>query len=77
MLNNKRIQPGIPEKIIKRVGKLPTSDLNDWADQALYSAGRCLSAFEKTRDPAQLQEAQTASHVLYAIMEEIVRRESR
>jgi hypothetical protein len=47
-----------------------------WSDQAIYSAGRNLSAYLKDSNPDQLAEATTGAQVLLAIVTEIRRRES-
>lgn len=77
MFSKKRVETGIPKKIITRVRKLPTSDLVDWADQAIYTTGRCLTQFQRDRDLQFLYEAQTGAQVLLAITEEMTRREER
>lgn len=75
MFSKKHVESGIPEKIVTRVRKLPTSDLVDWADQAIYTTGRCLTTYQRERNPQFLQEAQTGAQVLLAITEEMLRRE--
>ena len=75
MFSKKRVDAGIPEKIVSRVSKLPTSDLVDWSDQAIYTVGRCLTQFQRDREPQYLQEAQTGAQVLLAITDEMLRRE--
>lgn len=62
-------------KIDRRVQKMARSDLMAWADQAIYSTGRSLTAFDREGDPAFLEEALTGADVLQAIVREIRRRE--
>ena len=63
-------------KIASRVSKLSRTDLVAWADQAIYSTGRCLTAYQ--RDPLleYLEEARSGAAVLAAIIDEIQRRDS-
>lgn len=70
----KDIPTGIPEHIVRRVGMLPTGDLVEWADQAIYTTGRYLTLHQRTRDLADLDEALTGAQVLLAITEEMRRR---
>lgn len=71
---NKAVAAEIPEKILQRVEKLSTSDLIAWADQALYTTGRYLTAHIKDSDPALMDEARTGAQVLLAIADELKRR---
>jgi hypothetical protein len=77
MFRNKRLPTGISEKITKRVGLLPSSDLVDWADQAIYSTGRSLTAYLRERSPELLKEAHVGAEVILAIVEEIQRRDGQ
>ena len=69
------VDPGIPERIVNRVRKCATSDLVDWSDQALFTTGRELTAFQRDRKPEHLDEALVGAQVLLAITQEIARRE--
>ena len=62
-------------RIERRVSKMARQDLIAWADQAIYSTGRSLSAYDREGDPALLEEAATGAAVLAAIVQEIKRRE--
>lgn len=73
---NKADGPVIPQKILARVRRLQTSDLVDWSDQALYTTGRMVTAYQRDRNPEYLREALTGAQVSLAIMEEMTRRES-
>lgn len=74
---NKRLPTGISEKITRRVGMLPSSDLVDWADQAIYSTGRSLTSYLKDRSKDTLAEAHVGAEVILAIVEEIQRRDGQ
>lgn len=64
-------------KIARRVQKMSRSDLVTWADQAIYSTGRSLTAYEREADPAFLDEASTGAEVLRVLIEEIRQRDAR
>lgn len=64
----------IPPKIVERVSKLPTPDLVSWADQALYTTGRNMTASLRDGGTEALDEALTGAQVLLAIAEELRRR---
>lgn len=61
-------------KIAKRVSKIPTADLEMWADQSLYELGRCLSSYLKTREEVYLTEARQGVEALHAVVEEVYKR---
>lgn len=63
-------------KVVARVQKLVRSDLIAWADQAIYTVGRNLTAYERTGSPENLQEAYTGAQVLLAIVREVERRDT-
>ena len=77
MWRRKKIIPGISDKIVSRVAKMNSQTLNDWMDQALYSTGRSLTTYQKTGETVQLSEAYTGAQVIYAIVDEMVRRDLR
>jgi hypothetical protein len=62
------------EKVLKRVAKIPTGELSIWADQALYELGRCLSSYERSRDPLYLNEALAGAEALHAVVDELHKR---
>lgn len=64
-------------KIASRVAKMSQDDLIALSDQALYSAGRNLTQYQRDGLPEYLDEADTAVAVLSAIVAEIRRRASR
>lgn len=61
-------------KIEKRVESLPTGELIPWTENALYSIGRNLSTWQKTRDKATLEEARIGAEALHVILESLVKR---
>lgn len=62
------------EKVAKRVSRIPTAELAMWTDQAIFELGRCLSSFEKTREPYYLTEALTGAEALHAVVDEYTKR---
>ena len=71
---NKNWDKPFPEKIAKRVSKIPTGELEMWVDQSLYEIGRCLSAYTKSRDNVYLNEALTGAEALHAVVNELHKR---
>jgi hypothetical protein len=63
-------------RVEKRVESLPTSDLLPWTENALYTIGRNLSTWQKTRDNASLEEARVGAEALHVILESLVKRHS-
>ncbi len=61
-------------KIEKRVEALPTGELLPWTENALYSIGRNLSSWQKTKDKATLEEARLGAEALHVILESLVKR---
>jgi hypothetical protein len=59
------------EKIASRVKKIPTGELDLWADQALVELGRCLSMYGRSRDSSYLKEALTGVEAVHAIIDEL------
>jgi len=39
-----------PEKVAKRVSRIPTAELEMWAEQAMIEISRCMSGYSKNRD---------------------------
>lgn len=62
------------EKIARRVSKLPTGDLEAYIDQSLYEISRNMSAYERGKDLAILEEALLGAEVVHAIVAEIYKR---
>jgi len=65
------------EKLSKRVSRIPTGELEMWADQALYEIGRCLSGYSKSRDKYYLEEGLTGAEALHAVVNELNARMNR
>jgi hypothetical protein len=63
-------------RVEKRVESLPTADLLPWTENALYTIGRNLSTWQKTRDNASLEEARVGAEALHVILESLVKRHS-
>ena len=59
------------EKLAKRVSRIPTGELEMWADQALYEIGRCLSGYAKSRDKYYLDEGLNGAEALHAVINEL------
>jgi len=58
-------------RLERRVAKISTPDLAQWADQTLYTLGRELSQWQKHRDVLHLEEAETCAEALLAVVREI------
>jgi hypothetical protein len=65
------------EKISKRVSKIPTSELEGWAEQSIYTLGRLLSAYRSRRDDQSLEELVQGAEALHAVVDEIGNRNSK
>lgn len=63
-------------KIQSRVQRLAEPDLIMWADQAIYTTGRYLTEYHKSRDMNFLDEAVTGAQVLNAVVDELKKRHS-
>lgn len=71
-----RKRAAAPEsRISKRLSRLPEADLVAWGDQAIYSTGRYLTAYQRERLPEYLDEARTGAEALLAVVDEIRRRQ--
>ena len=65
------------EKVAKRVGKIPTSELEMWIDQSVYEVGRCMSLYSKSRETTYLEEALLGAEALHAVVDELKQRATR
>jgi len=63
-----------PEKVAKRVSRIPTAELEMWAEQALIEISKCLSGYSKKRDQVYIDEALKGSEALHAVVDELHRR---
>lgn len=64
-------------KIANRVKKIPTGELDLWADQSIVDLGRCLSLYARNRDITYLKEALTGAEAIHAIVDELHSRMTR
>ncbi len=60
-----------PEKVARRVSRIPTGELENWSEQALTEIGKCLSKYAKSRDQIYLDEAVKGAEALHAVVEEL------
>lgn len=74
MFKTKNWDKPFSEKIAKRVAKIPTGELTMWADQSLYDMGRLISAWERHREQAYLDELLTGAEALHAVVNELNKR---
>lgn len=63
-------------RVERRVESLPTSELLQWAEQALYPIGRNLSSWQKTNEEVYLDEARLNAEVIYVIVDTISKRQN-
>ena len=64
------------EKVAKRVSRIPTGELEIWAEQALIEISRCLSLYSKNRDIMYLNEALNGAEALHAVVDQLQNRMS-
>jgi hypothetical protein len=62
------------ERVARRVARIPTGELELWAEQSIYELGRCLSGYQKGRDKFYLDEARSGAEALHAVVEELYKR---
>lgn len=61
-------------KLEARVATMATSDLANWASQAMFGIGRNISDWDKQREYAYLEEAQMGAEALLAVVNELCKR---
>lgn len=61
-------------KVQKRVASLPTAELLTWTDQIMYSVGRNLSSWQRTKSSFSLEEARVGAEALHAILDNLSER---
>lgn len=66
--------PETKTKLEARVEKIPTPDLLQWAEQALFGIGRSLSDWQRGNSREALVEAEQGSEALHAVMRELRKR---
>jgi hypothetical protein len=59
---------GEEERIRRRLSRLSTTEILDWADQAGSGIARALSDFRRTQDPVALLEAEKGARTLQTVM---------
>jgi hypothetical protein len=74
MFRRRALNAEIPEKVHRRVSKMTQEDIVAWSDQALYAAGRSLTAYLRDPQDVFLKDAHTAAQVLLAATTELDRR---
>jgi hypothetical protein len=71
----KPLKEDLPENVSRRAKMIPTPDLNDWAENALYSAHRNLSSYRSRphapEAPMYFSEAKQSVEALLAVMREM------
>lgn len=70
-------EKSFPEGIANRVAKIPTAELEMWAEQVLFDLGRCLSQYARNRDVIYLKEALLGAESLNAVVDSLVDRQTR
>lgn len=73
---NKDWDKPFSEKVAKRVAKIPTGELTLWADQSLYDLGRLISAYERSKEKAYLDELMLGAEAFHAVVHELNKRMS-
>jgi hypothetical protein len=63
-------------KIEKRVDSLSTAELLPWTENALYTIGRNLTSWQRSKDEYALEEARVGAEALYVILETLKKRHS-
>jgi hypothetical protein len=63
-------------KIQKRVAGISTPDLVMWAENALFVIGKEVTAHLRTKSQESIYEADLGAEALYAITQELKRRQS-
>jgi hypothetical protein len=63
-------------KIQKRVAGISTPDLVTWAENALFVIGKEVTSYLRTRNEDALYEADLGAEALYAITQELKRRQA-
>lgn len=66
-----------PEKLAKRVSKIPTSELEMWVEQSIIEISKCMSYYSRKRDSVYIEEATLGSEALHAVLEELKNRMTR
>lgn len=71
LFNKKSWDKQFPEKVAKRVSRIPSGELTAWSEQALNEIGRAVFAYQKTNDKRYLEEALQGAEALHAVVNEL------
>jgi hypothetical protein len=74
MFKKKPLQKPFPEKLAKRVARIPTAELASWSEQALNEINRCVSRYQATQERMYLDEALVGAEALNAVISELHKR---
>lgn len=74
LFKKKPITKPFPERLAKRVSKIPTADLASWAEQALNEINRCMAKYQSTQERLYLDEALNGAEALNAVISELHKR---
>ena len=77
MFKKKVVVKNFSEKITKRIARIPTADLETWAENSLTEIGRCLSLYGKNRDELILDEALLGAEALHAVLNQLKERTAK
>lgn len=73
----KQVEEKPKTRIEQRVAKLPTTDLMNWSDQAIFMLGRDLNDWRRGGPADHLAEAEIAAESLLAMVREVRSRVDR
>lgn len=68
------LEKPFPEKLARRVSKVPTADLLTWAEQALSETNRSLYAFQSSGNEVHISDALMGAEAANALISEYTRR---
>lgn len=66
-----------PEKLAKRVSKIPTSELEMWVEQSIIEISKCMTYYSRKRDNVYIEEAVMGAEALHAVLDELKTRMTR
>lgn len=66
-----------PEKLAKRVSKIPTAELEMWVEQSIIEISKCMTYYSRKRDTAYIEEAVMGAEALHAVLDELKTRVTR
>jgi hypothetical protein len=74
LFKRKPLEKPFPEKLARRVTRIPTADLASWAEQSLNEISRCVSKYQSTQEQLYLDEALKGAEALNAVISELHKR---